>query len=165
VKYIEQKLNVCTGGYDYFHYSRTIQHFVFTKTHMIQSWTHDAMNETVPFPNRLKMSYPERSDSTYFLGKYLQIFNEMSNEMVNDHYNELFEKKKNFIIFSSMKTQPTSLSQSSKLVRGKCMRCPWALQRNVVSTIFGIIFLFLFRVTYCSPRMGCPRILELCTQF
>ena len=27
------------------------------------------------------------------------------------------------------------------VVRAKRVRCPWALQRNVVSTIFGIIFL------------------------
>ena len=31
-----------------------------------------------------------------------------------------------------------------KLVRAKCLRRPWALQRNEVSTIFGIIFLLSF---------------------
>ena len=28
------------------------------------------------------------------------------------------------------------------LVQVKCVRCPWALQRNLVSTLFGILFLF-----------------------
>ena len=41
---------------------------------------------------------------------------------------------------------------------------PLALQRNVVCTIFGIIFVFLssFWVTYFSPRMGCPRVVKFC---
>ena len=53
------------------------------------------------------------------------------------------------------------------LVRVECVRCPWALLRNEVSTIFGIIFLlfFLFWATYFSPRRGCPRVMEFCTEF
>ena len=52
--------------------------------------------------------------------------------------------------------------------RAKCVRCTWALQRNVVSTIwdyFSFFFLFSFRVKYFSPRRGYPRVLKLCTEF
>ena len=50
-----------------------------------------------------------------------------------------------------------------KLVRVECVRCPWAFLRNEVSTIFGIIFLFLsFFATYFSPRRGCPRVMTFC---
>jgi hypothetical protein len=46
------------------------------------------------------------------------------------------------------------------LVRAKCVRCPWAMQQNKVSTISRIIFLLSFRFTYFSSRRVCPRVLN-----
>jgi hypothetical protein len=68
-----------------------------------------------------------------------------------------------------------------KLVRLECVPCPWALQQNKVSTIFGIIgprgvrawnevstifgIIFLFSTTCFSPRRGCLRFMKSCTEF
>jgi hypothetical protein len=41
------------------------------------------------------------------------------------------------------------------LVLAECVLCPLELLRNESSTILG---LFFFRVTYFSPRMGCPMV-------
>ena len=49
------------------------------------------------------------------------------------------------------------------LVRAECVRCPWALLRNEVSTIFGIIF--LFSATYFSPIRGYCRVPKFCMGF
>jgi hypothetical protein len=43
-----------------------------------------------------------------------------------------------------------------------------SIERNEVSTIFGIIFLlslFCFRATYFSPRRGFPRVMKFCMEF
>ena len=50
-----------------------------------------------------------------------------------------------------------------QLVRAECVRCPWALLRNEVSTIFGIIFLLW--ATYFSHGRVCPRVMKFCTEF
>jgi hypothetical protein len=53
------------------------------------------------------------------------------------------------------------------LVRAENVGCPWALQRNKVSTIYTWdYFSFLsFSDTYFSPRWGCPRVMKFCTEF
>ena len=59
-----------------------------------------------------------------------------------------------------------SEARKNYLVRAEWVRCPWALLRNKVSTIFGFIFLlFFFSATYFSPRRACPRVMKFCTEF
>ena len=51
-------------------------------------------------------------------------------------------------------SNPPTITQFKKLVRAKCVPCPWALQRNVGSTILGIIFSSSFQTQVRGPLLA-----------